>query len=89
MLENRISVPRSVTLSVILIGLVLLALTSFAKSEGQWVPNDSAAGCPSSGYASGCTQDQVCSDWDVDGEPLVTCCIEPEYLGSSFFGACN
>ncbi len=89
MLEKRTSVPKILTLSVILIGLVLLALTSFAKSGGQWVPTGSAAGCPSSGFASGCTENQVCSDWDVDGEPLMTCCIDPEFLGSSFFGACN
>jgi hypothetical protein len=89
MFVNGKSVSKRLTLAIVLIGFVLLSLTSFAMSSGHWKPAQSTFGCPSSGFTSGCGGDQICADWDVDGEPLVTCCIDPQYLGSTSFGACG
>jgi hypothetical protein len=87
MAEKRTRVSRTLMLTAALTGFVLLSLTTFAKGNGIWT--SSSAGCPSSGYTEECTGNQVCGDWDVDGVTEATCCIEPQFLGSTLFEACN
>ncbi len=87
MLEQGTRVRRILMLTLLVVMVVLLTLTSFASGSGKW--QTSSAGCPSSGYTQPCTGSQVCADWDVDGEPLMTCCIEPEFLNTSILGACG
>ncbi len=70
---------------------LVLSMSSIlsAENSGEWVPNNSASGCPSSGFSTGCGTERVCADWDVDGESLMSCCIDSQYLGTSSLGACS
>ena len=88
MLSKRSSLLRIAILTVALsLTLTSSPTTSAEKSGGTWVP--SGSGCSTPDSFSGCDADQVCADWDVDGEPLISCCIEPEFLSTSLFEACG
>lgn len=61
------------------IAFVLLAVATVAfGSSGQWVRSP----------GGDCPEGQICADWEVDGVVQSSCCIDPQYLGSSFYGAC-
>ena len=88
MLEKKTNLFRLLVSIAILAFFLSLGSSSTAKSSGQWVPTSAASGCPN-GISGGCSQNQVCADWDVDGETLLSCCISGQYLQSSFFEACG
>ena len=67
--------------------LILSAATS-ADGGGKWVPAASGAACPSTSSSAGCPENTTCSEWDVDGESVVACCIPSELMGTGNFGAC-
>ena len=90
MLKQNRTLSRNLGLLGAIIVLVSI-FTSISSAEGgeKWTPAPSNASCPATGLSSGCSGNEICAEWDVEGEPLASCCILPQYLGTSNFEACS
>ena len=59
--------------------LALAVPTNAYLEEGVWVDSGNVDACP---------PEQVCAEWDVGGQALLACCIQPIFLGSPLIQAC-
>ena len=69
--------------------ILILSATTSATGSGKWLPTGTGEDCPYSSPSTNCSEGETCSEWDVDGEPLMTCCISQAYIGSSNLAACQ
>ena len=63
---------------VLLISLICTAAT-IAECDGTWQQSSALV----------CTTSTVCAEWDAGGIIHGSCCIAPEHVGTSNFGACE
>lgn len=83
----RAKLVKLTLLIVISMAIQVFATSVTASGNGKWLPvNDSE--CPSTGGLTGCPSGNTCSEWDVDGEGIMTCCIASQDVGSDDIYAC-
>ena len=86
---TRRSSPTRIAMLTLALSLLLSASPTSSAEKGGGVWTSSASGCPGTSGFGSCGGNQVCGDWDVDGETVMSCCIEPEFLSTSYFEACG
>lgn len=83
----RARLVKITLLIVISIAIQFFATQVTASGNGRWIPaND--ADCPSTGGLTGCPGGSTCSEWDVDGEGIMSCCLALQDVGSTDINAC-
>ena len=84
--NTRAKFVKLTLLIVISLAIQVFASSVTASGNGKWLPvNDSE--CPNGGLG-GCSTGDTCSEWDVDGESIMTCCIATQDVGSNDINAC-
>lgn len=89
MIQGILSKLAKIAMSIVFTAVILVPSTgTSAEGSGKWVPSDPESSCPSMSSGGACPQGTTCSEWDIDGESVLSCCIPSSYLGTSELGAC-
>ncbi len=86
--KTRARFVKLTLLILISIAIQTFAMSVTATGNGQWVPSGAPDNdCPSSAQSGGCPGGSTCSEWDVDGESIMSCCIATQDVGSGDINA--
>ena len=64
---------------LIMVFCLIFHYATTADPSGVWQPSADL----------GCVTGTACAEWDVGGQSLGVCCIDPVFIGSDDFSACS